>query len=51
MSDIEAQALLLFRQLTLEQKQAFIHHVLSQSSQAQKGLPSVAQETVPETNA
>lgn len=51
MSEIETQALLLFRQLTLEQKQAFIRHVQSQPAQDQKGLPSDVQEAAPETNA
>ena len=50
MSDIEAQALLLFRQLTHEQKQAFIHHVLPQSLQAQKEPLSGVQETAPGTD-
>lgn len=51
MSDIETQALMLFRQLTPEQKLAFIRRVQPQPSQDQKVPPSDAQVTVPETSA
>ncbi len=50
MSEIEKQALQLFRQLTHSQKLAFIKHINSQPTQNQIKLPSDSQKISSETS-